>query len=118
MLVGCTYPGRGITTPQACRGDDIVWDAGASYYDLSADGRVTVVWRSWLPSLAALGAGGQLNPTISTGTWTESPGAVTVTWDGDVSGLFRKTVERIDADTLRDTYFAGPGILFWFVKPH
>lgn len=114
--MGCTYPGLGITTPQACGGSDIAWDAGASYYDLGTDGRVTVVWNAWLPSLAALGAGGQLAPRITTGTWTDSPTAVTVTWDGDVAGLFRKTVERLDPVTLRDTDFAAPGVLFWFVK--
>jgi hypothetical protein len=105
MLAGCTYPSRGIGTPQKCETGFQQWDASRSYYELDARGGVTLVlWQGLLD----LGAGG---PVSSSGSWTESPNYVIVVWDDPTKAP--TTLQRVGADTLRD---GNIDMLFWFVK--
>jgi hypothetical protein len=109
MLAGCTYPDRGVTTPEQCSWGNIEWSHEASYYDLGADGRLTLVERLGSPSLGMPGS-----PSARYGSWTEAAGWVVVTWDGTLT--LPTTLERIDAITLRDARTFPGAIYFWFVK--
>ena len=123
-LIGCTYPGFGITTPTGCGfttgGGSTTWDTTASYLELRDDGSATRVVKSgfrFSPAIPAPGGGPDtttyLGTFTATGSWSVSSGTVTVTW---TNWKTPSTLERGGDGALGDNGIYTDYVYFWFAR--